>query len=127
MKYTTLVLFALVVAALAAQEIQVTPLISKPLEESPGREGAMIVVKYPPGAMDPIHRHNAHGFIYVLEGSVVMQLKDGMEVTLGPGQTFYEGPDDVHVVGRNASTTKPATFLVFLIKEAGAPIFLPVK
>lgn len=127
MKYTMLILIILVATTIAAQETQVTPLISKPLKESPGREGTMIVVEYPPGGMDPIHRHNAHGFIYVLEGSIVMQVRDGKQVTLGPGHTFYESPDDVHIVGRNASTTKPAKFLVFLIKDEGAPIFLPAK
>ena len=87
----------------------------------------MITVEFPPGGLDPIHRHNAHGFIYVLEGSVVMQVKGGTEVTLTPGQTFYEGPDDVHVVGRNASTTRPAKFLVILVKDQGAPTLVPVK
>jgi len=77
----------------------------------------MITVVYPPGGSDPIHRHNAHAFVYVLEGSVVMQLKGGKEVTLTPGQTFYEGPNDIHIVGRNASTTKPAKLLVFLVKN----------
>ena len=86
----------------------------------------MITVEYPPGGVDPIHRHNAHAFLYVLEGSVVMQVKGGKEVTLTPGQTFYEGPN-VHVVGRNASNTKPAKFLVFLVKNKGAPVLVPVK
>ena len=86
----------------------------------------MITVEYAPGGADPIHRHNAHGFIYVLEGSIVMQVKGGKEVTLTPGQTFYEAPDYVHVVGRNASSTKPAKFLVFLVKDKGAPVLVPV-
>ncbi len=84
----------------------------------------MIMVEYPPSGADPIHRHNAHGFIYVLEGSVIMQVRNGKEVTLTPGQTFYEGPGDVHVVGRNASSKKPAKFLVFLVN---APVFIPTK
>ena len=87
----------------------------------------MITVDYPPGSSDSIHRHNAHAFVYVLEGSVVMQVRGGKQVTLIPGQTFYEGPDDVHVVGRNASGTKPAKFLVFLVKDKGAPILVPAK
>src|SRR5215204_409851 len=74
-----------------------------------------------------IPRHNAHAFVYVLEGSIVMQLKGGKEVTLRPGQTFYEGPDDVHIVGRSADKTKPAKFVVFLIKDKGAPVLVPVK
>jgi quercetin dioxygenase-like cupin family protein len=106
---------------------KVTPLFSKDLPELPGKEGLMITVEYPPGSTDPIHRHNAHGFIYVLKGSIVMQVRGGKEVTLTPGQTFYEGPDDVHVVGRNASQTKPAKFVVFFVKDKGAPIVVPEK
>jgi len=87
----------------------------------------MITVEFPPGWADPAHRHNAHGFIYVLEGTVVMQVRGNKEVTLTPGQTFYEGPDDVHVVGRNASNTDPAKLLVFLVKDKGAPVLVPEK
>ena len=122
-----LVLMCLLTGALMAQEAKVTSLISKDLTDIPGKEGLMIVVEYPPGGSDPIHRHNAHAFVYVLEGSIVMQVKGGKEVTLTPGQTFYEGPDDVHTVGRNASKTKPAKFVVFLVKQAGAPVLVPVK
>src|SRR6476660_7376350 len=113
--------------AKATQEAKVTQLLSKDLTNLPGKEGLMITVVYPPGSTDPIHRHNAHGFIYVLKGSIVMQVRGGKEVTLTPGQTFYEGPDDVHVVGRNASQTKPAKFVVFFVKEKGAPIVVPEK
>lgn len=102
-----------------------TPLLSKDLTEFPGKEGLMMTVEYPPGGVDPIHRHNAHGFIYVLEGSIVMQVRGGKEVTLTPGQTFYEGPEDVHVVGRNVSQTKPAKFVVFWVKDKGAPVLVP--
>ncbi len=122
-----LLLLCLVPGALMAQEPSVTSLLSKDLTDLPGKEGLMITVEYPPGGSDPVHRHNAHGFIYVLEGSVVMQVKGGKETTLTPGQTFYEGPDDVHVVGRNASSTKPAKFLVLLVKDKGAPVLVPVK
>ena len=111
----------------APKEAKVTPLFSKDLADFPGKEGLMITVEYPPGSTDPIHRHNAHGFIYVLEGSIVMQVRGGKEVTLTPGQTFYEGPNDVHVVGRNASQTKPAKFVVFFVKDKGAPIVVPEK
>ena len=121
------VLLSLIAGTLMAQEPDVTPLMSKDLKDFPGKEGLMITVEYPPGGVDPIHRHNAHAFLYVLEGSVVMQVKGGKEVTLTPGQTFYEGPNDVHVVGRNASNTKPAKFLVFLVKNKGAPVLVPVK
>lgn len=114
-------------SALVAQDAQVTPLMSKDLKEFSGKEGLMITVVYPPGASDPIHRHNAHAFVYVLEGSIIMQVKGGKEVTLTPGQTFYEGPNDIHVVGRNASGTKPAKFVVFLVKHKGAPVVVPVK
>jgi quercetin dioxygenase-like cupin family protein len=126
-KTLLLVLAGLMAGTAVAQEAKVIPLLSKELKESPGREGLMIAVEYPPGYEDPVHRHNAHGFIYVLEGSVVMQVKGGNAVTLTPGQTFYEGPDDVHVVGRNASSTKPARLLVFLVKQKGAPVVIPVK
>ena len=123
----TVVLLFLSTGTVMAQEAKVTSLMSKDLTEIPGREVLMITVEYAPGGADPIHRHNAHAFVYVLEGSIVMQVKGGKEVTLTPGQTFYEGPDDVHVVGRNASSTKPAKFLVFLIKDKGAPVLVPVK
>ena len=122
-------LFALAILTVntaVAQEAKVTQLISKDLKD-PGREGLMIVVDYPPGSSDPIHRHNANAFVYVLEGSIIMQVKGGKQVTLTAGQTFYEGPDDIHVVGRNASKTKPAKFLVFLVKDKGAPVLIPVK
>ena len=122
-----LALACLMSGALVAQEAKVTQLLSKDLTNLPGKEGLMITVEYPPGSSDPIHRHNAHAFVYVLEGSIVMQVKGGKEVTLTPGQTFYEGPNDVHVVGRNASNTKPAKFVVFLVKNKGAPVLVPVK
>ena len=109
------------------KEAKVTPLFSKDLTDLPGKEGLMLMIEYPPGSSDPIHRHNAHGFIYVLEGSIVMQVRGGKEVTLTPGQTFYEGPEDVHVVGRNASQTKPAKFVVFFVKDKGAPVLVPAK
>ena len=123
----TLVLLWATSGPLIAQEAKVTPLMSKDLPEAPGKEVLMIMVEYPPGNSDPIHRHNAHSFVYVLEGTVVMQLKGGKEVTLTPGQTFYEGPDDVHIVGRNASKTKPAKLVVYLIKDKGAPVVIPVN
>ena len=112
---------------LLGQEAKVVPLLSKDLADLPGKEGLMITVEYPPGASDPVHRHKAHGFIYVLEGSIVMQVKGGKEVTLTPGQTFHEGPDDIHVIGRNASQTKRAKFVVFLVKDKGAPVLMPVN
>src|SRR5215831_19173816 len=106
-------------------EATVTPLLSKDLTNLPGKEGLMITVDCPPGSSDPIHRHNAHAFVYVLEGSVVMQVRGGKQVTLTAGQTFYESPDDVHVISRNASQTKPAKFVVFLVKDKGAPVLVP--
>ena len=126
-KTLSLVLLFLMTGTLMAQQPTVTSLISKDLTDVPGREVLMISVEYPPGGADPIHRHNAHAFVYVLEGSIVMQVKGGKEVTLTPGQTFYEGLDDVHLVGRNASSTKSAKFLVFLVKEKGAPVLVPVR
>ena len=127
MTFTNLILAlaCLMSGTLVAQEAKVTELMSKNLANCPGKEGLMITVDYPPGSTDPIHRHNAYAFIYVLEGSIVMQVRGGKEVTLTPGQTFYEGPEDVHVVGRNASKTKPARFVVFFVKDKGAPILVP--
>ena len=110
-----------------AKEANVTPLFSKDLANLPGKEGLMLMVEYPPGSADPIHRHNANAFVYVLEGSIVMQVRGGKEVTLTTGQTFYESPDDVHVIGRNASQTKPAKFVVVLVKEKGAPAVVPAS
>jgi quercetin dioxygenase-like cupin family protein len=126
-KIILVVLLSLIAGTLMAQEAKVTPLMSKDLKDFPGKEGLLITVEYPLVASDPIHRHNAHAFVYVLEGSIVMQLKGGKEVTLTPGQTFYEGPNDVHIVGRSASKTKPAKFLVFLVKDKDAPVLVPVK
>lgn len=121
------ILACLMSVAVEPKEAKVTPLFSKDLIDFPGKEGLMITVEYPPGSSDPIHRHNAHAFVYVLEGSIVMQVRGGKEVTLTPGQTFYEGPTDVHVVGRNASQTKPAKFVVFLVKDKGAPVVVPAN
>jgi quercetin dioxygenase-like cupin family protein len=120
-----LMLVCLMSVQLETKEAKVTPLFSKELTDFPGKEGLMITVEYPPGSSDPIHRHNAHAFVYVLEGSIVMQVRGGKEVTLTPGQTFYEGPSDVHVVGRNASQTKSAKFVVFLVKDKGVPVLVP--
>ena len=114
------------VASAQTPEAKVTPLLSRDLTGFAGKEAMMLMVEYPPGAVDPIHRHNAHAFVYVLEGTIVMQVKGGESVTLNPGQTFYEGPDDLHLVGRNASATAPARFVVFMVKDKGAPILIPV-
>ena len=129
MTFTKLVLglACLMSGPLAAQEAKVTQLFSKDLANLPGKEGLMITVDYPPGSSDPIHCHNAHAFVYVLEGSIVMQVRGGKKVTLTPGETFYEGPNDVHVIGRNASKAKPAKFVVFLIKDKGSPVLVPAK
>jgi quercetin dioxygenase-like cupin family protein len=126
-KIIMVVLLSLIAGTLMAQEVKVTSLMSKVMTDVSGKEGLLITVEYPPGGSDPIHRHNAHAFLYVLEGSVVMQVKGGKQVTLTPGETFYEGSNDVHIVGRNASKTQPAKFLVFLVKNKGAPVLVPVK
>ena len=104
---------------------KVADLMTKALKDYPGKEGTMILVTYPPGSVDPVHRHYAHTFVYVLEGHITMGLNGDKPVTLGPGQTFYEGPDDVHTVGRNASKTQPAKFVVFLLKDQNKPILIP--
>jgi quercetin dioxygenase-like cupin family protein len=126
MRRISLLIF-LAASVMLAQDTKVTPLVTKDLAGIPGKEGSMVTVEYAPGASSAIHRHNANTFVYVLEGSVVMQVKSGKEVTLGPGQTFYESPDDVHSVSKNASATKPAKFLVFFVKEKGAPSTVPAK
>jgi quercetin dioxygenase-like cupin family protein len=105
----------------------VTPLISRDLQGIPGKEGTMLVVEYPPGGSDPVHRHNASVFVYVIEGSVVMQVRGSKEVTLSKGETFFEGPDDIHVVGRNASKTQPAKFIAFFVKDKGASAVMPAE
>ena len=127
---TVTVLLLLAAGIAGAQEAppaRMTPLMTKALADHPGKEVLMITVDYPPGAVDPVHRHNAHGFIYVLEGSIVMGVNGGKEGTLTPGQTFYESPNDVHTVGRNASLTQPAKFLVFLLKTSDEPVLTPVR
>ena len=126
-KLVAWVLLCLMTGTAMAQQAQVMEFMSKDLPENPGREMLMITAEHAPGGSSPIHRHNAHAIVYVLEGSVVMQVKGGQQVTLTPGQAFYEGPDDVHVVDRNASSTEPAKFLVFLIKNKGAPALVPAE
>src|SRR5262245_19510440 len=126
-KLIALALLSLMTGTAMAEEPKVTALMSKDLAESPGREALMITVEHAPGGSSAVHRHNAHAFVYVLEGSVVMELKGGQQVTLTAGQSFYEGPDDVHVVDRNASGTQPAKFLVVLIKDKGAPAVVPAQ
>jgi quercetin dioxygenase-like cupin family protein len=123
-----LALMALCLAIVAsAEDAKVTPLMTKELTGIAGKEASMLTVEYAPGASSAVHRHNAHTFVYVLEGSVVMQVKGGKEVTLGPGQTFYESPEDIHTVSKNASSTKPAKFLVFFVKDKGAPGTVPAQ
>ncbi len=122
-----LLLLFLVCSPLIAQQAQVRSLMVKPLPDYPGKEVQMITVVYPPGAVDPVHRHNAYSFVYVLEGSIIMGVKGGKTVTLTAGQTFYEGPHDIHTIGRNASKTKPAKFIAILLKDQGAPVLIPVQ
>lgn len=113
--------------AQAAPGPAVTELMTKELGDFPGKEMLAITVEYPPGGADPVHRHDAHVFVYVLEGAVVMGLRGGKEVTLTQGQTYYEGPDDVHTVSRNASKTKAARFLVVFLKNKGRDAVLPLR
>jgi len=129
MKNLLLFIPFLLAAASAAEppSAVVTPLMLKTLADFPGKEALMLNVVYPPGSKDHAHRHDAHAFVYVLEGSIIMQLQGSEPVTLTAGQTFYEGPSDVHLIGRNASTTKPARFVVVLIKTQGVDAVLPVN
>ncbi|HEY0332120.1 MAG TPA: cupin domain-containing protein [Stenotrophomonas sp.] len=111
--------------AAAAPEPVVTQVMTQPLPDYPGKEALVLTVEYPPGGADPVHRHDAHGFVYVIEGHIVMGVAGGPEITLGPGEVFHEGPKDVHTVGRNASKTQPAKFVAFLLKDVGKPAVLP--
>lgn len=106
---------------------KVTPLLSKDLQDYPGKEGLMLSVEYGPGGSSPMHRHDAHAFVYVLEGAIVMQAEGEKEVTVGPGETYYENPSDIHLVSRNASTTDRARFIVVLLKNKDVPATMPVK
>jgi quercetin dioxygenase-like cupin family protein len=119
--------FTALIGTARAQDAKVTPLMSKDLASLQGKEIAMLSVEYAPGGVDPVHMHHAQALIYVLEGSIVMQVKGGQPVTLTAGQTFYEGPDDIHIVGKNASATKPARFVAFFVKDKGAPILVPTQ
>ena len=127
MRFTLALLLLALATPAAAQQSRATTLMTQDLTGISGKEGLMTTVEYPPGASGQVHRHNAHVFVYVLEGSIVMQVAGGKEVTLTPGQTFYENPGDVHTIGRNASTTQPAKFLVFMVKDKGAPVSVPAK
>lgn len=129
-----LLLAAATTTAMAQPASSTTPphaivktLMTKPLAQHPGEELVMISVEYPPGSVDPVHRHNANALVYVIDGSIVMGLRGSKPVTLGPGQTFYEGPSDIHEIGRNASNTRPAKFIVVLLKKTEAPLLVPVK
>jgi quercetin dioxygenase-like cupin family protein len=121
----------LLLSACTAEAKQIAPaaivnqVMAKELADYPGKEVVMLTVVYPPGSVDPVHRHDAHAFVYVLEGSIVMGVRGGKTVTLTPGQTFYEGPNDVHTIGRNASRTMPATFGVVLLKDRTKPVAIP--
>jgi quercetin dioxygenase-like cupin family protein len=117
----------LMLGAASAEAADVKELFAIDLPDYPGKEGRMIEVSYPPGATDVVHRHDANAFVYVLEGEIVMQLKGKPPVNVKAGETFYEGPTDIHVVGRNASSSKPARFVVVLLKAKGAPVLTPVK
>ena len=112
-----------------AQQTKVTPLMAQPLPgfSGPEKEGSVSIVEFPPGTSSAAHRHNAHVFVYVLEGSLVMQVKGGQEVTLKAGDTFYENPDDIHVVSKNVSATAPAKILTFFVKDKGAPATVPAN
>jgi quercetin dioxygenase-like cupin family protein len=125
MKKFILSLFVLGLLGTAAPAQEVNTLLTKKLPEAPGKEIQVITVSYAPGAVDAIHRHDAHVVAYVLEGEIEMQVRGGPLQRLGPGQVFYESPEDVHTVSRNASKTKPAKFVVFFIKNERAPILSP--
>ena len=120
-------LLCLVSVPLTAQEPKVTPVMMKELADVPGKEVVVVTVEYAPGGADEVHRHNADAIVYVLEGSVIEQVKGGKPDTLTAGETFFEGPEDIHIVGRNASKTQPAKILAILVKKKGAPPLVPAK
>ena len=105
--------------------VKVTTLMRQPLPDHPGRDGVLLSVDFAPGHADAAHRHPGHALVYVLEGSVEMQMEGGELRTLKPGDTFYEIPRHTHSVGRNVSTTEPARLLVFLMADRNAPLVLP--
>jgi len=112
-------------AAENAPPSRATPLMTRDLAGIAGKEMLVLVVEYPPGGVSQPHRHNASVFVYVLEGSVTMQVAGGAPVTLKPGDTFFEAPGDVHVTSANASSSAPAKFLVYMVKDKGAPPSVP--
>jgi len=125
--FLVLVLNSIVVYAADPPAPTAKPVLTQALPDLKGKEVTILTVEYPPGGASPSHRHNADTFVYVLEGAVVMQVAGGKEVTLTAGQTFYESPTDIHSVSRNASATQPAKFLVFFVKDQGAPATAPAK
>src|SRR5262245_39997704 len=125
--FASALLLSFAASAAAQEPAKVTTLVSRDLPYIPGKEGALLIVEYPPGAVEPVHRHNANALVHLPDGSTIMQVKGQEPVTLHPGQTFDEGPNDIHVVGRNTSKTEPAKFLVVMVKNKGAPIFMPAE
>ncbi len=125
LKLPVIVLLTILSTASAAQQSAATVLLQTDLPDIEGREAVVLEVVYPPGVASASHRHNAHTFVYVLEGTVEMQVAGGELLKLVAGQTFYETPNDIHSVSRNASDTEPAKILVVFIKQAGAPMTVP--
>lgn len=100
-------------------------LMSRDVIGLPGKEVVVAAIPSPPGQISPPHRHNAQVFVYILQGTMIMQVKGGPRMTLGAGQVFYESPSDIHTVSANASKTEPAKFLAILIKDKGKPAVFP--
>ncbi len=125
LKTAALVLLSLITLPSIAENVK--PLLAKDLIGLAGKQGMMLTVEYEPGASSTKHRHDAHVFVYVVGGAVMMEVDGGKAVTLGPGETFYESPKDVHSVSKNASATKPAKFLVFIVKDKDKPPVLPAQ
>ena len=118
---------AIVSTPQAADAPKIVPLLTQPLAELPNKEALMLTVAYGPGESSPAHRHNADVFVYVLEGAILMGVNGGAPVRLEAGQTFHESPSDVHTVSRNASDSAPAKFVVFIVKNKGAPATAPAQ
>ena len=108
-----------------AQTSTVNSLFQTDVDDVSNQEIVVLEVRYPPGVKSASHRHNAHTVVYVLEGTVIMQVAGGERKTLTAGQVFYENPNDIHSVSMNASDTEPARILVYFLKEKGAPVTQP--
>jgi quercetin dioxygenase-like cupin family protein len=102
-------------------------LMTKDLADFPGKEALVYLIDYPPGTNNLPHRHDAHVFLHILSGQLNAQVKGGELTVLNPGDTYYESPNDIHIVSRNPSSTTPAKAILFMVHNKGAALSTPVK